>query len=160
VSLVVLLILAGVWALFLVPQVLRARAARPADSIGAFSRQLSVLGRTGTLASSPHPPLFPMDVGDGSSRRSFGQPLTAAEARRRRRDVFRALLIGMGVTLLLGLLPPLRRLLLVHLLLDGLFVAYVALLYRAQAAAAERHAKVRRLHIRAHPAAGGRLRAG
>ena len=44
---VVILILAIVWALFLIPQALRARAEHsPADSIGAFRRQLSVLERT------------------------------------------------------------------------------------------------------------------
>jgi hypothetical protein len=47
VSLVVLLILAVVWGVFLVPQVLRARADRgPADSIGSFRNQLSMIERS------------------------------------------------------------------------------------------------------------------
>ena len=141
----VLLILAVVWAIFLVPQVLRARAARTGDSVGAFAQQLSILGRT-SPAGSPHLmrplPMVPGhddDDGLGPSR------LTLDEARRRRKDVIRALLIAMAVTLVLGLLPPLRKLLMLHLLLDVAFVAYLALLYRVQATSAERRATVRRL---------------
>jgi hypothetical protein len=61
------------------------------------------------------------------------------------------LLIAMAVTFVLGLLPPLRRLLVLHLLLDVVFVAYLGLLYRAQASSAERRARVRRLHPPAPP---------
>jgi hypothetical protein len=144
VSQVVLLILAVVWAIFLVPQVLRARATRSGDSVGAFAQQLSILGRT-SPAGSPHLmrplPMVPGHDDDdlGSSR------LTLDEARKRRKDVIRALLIAMAATFVLGLLPPLRKLLMVHLLLDVAFVAYLALLYRAQAASAERRARVRRI---------------
>ena len=49
----VLLILAVVWAAVLVPPWLRNRAdARPADSITAFRRRLSVLERTGPPGSA------------------------------------------------------------------------------------------------------------
>lgn len=146
----VLLILAVVWAIFLVPQVLRARASRTGDSVGAFAQQLSILGRT-SPAGSPHlmRPLpmapGPHDDGLGPSR------MTLDEARKRRKDVIRVLLIAMAATFVLGLLPPLRRLLMLHLLLDGAFVAYLALLYRAQASGAERRARVRRLRPPAPP---------
>ena len=61
-SLVVLLILAMVWAVFLVPQVVRARAEKtPADSIGAFRRHLGVLQRTG-----PHAAVAPSYIADGT----------------------------------------------------------------------------------------------
>jgi hypothetical protein len=151
VSQVVLLILAVVWAIFLVPQVLRARATRSGDSVGAFAQQLSILGRT-SPAGSPHLmrplPMVPGpndDDGLGLSR------MTLDEARKRRKDVIRVLLIAMAATFVLGLLPPLRRLLMLHLLLDVVFVAYLGLLYRAQASSAERRARVRRLRPPAPP---------
>ena len=139
----VLLILAVVWAIFLVPQVLRARATRTGDSVGAFAQQLSILGRT-SPAGSPHlmrpVPMVPNDDDDdlGPAR------LTLDEARKRRKDVIRVLLIAMAATFVLALLPPLRKLLLVHLVLDVVFVAYLALLYRVQATSAARRMPTRR----------------
>jgi len=54
VTIVVLLILAVIWALVLGPGLLRSRAERRArDSIGAFHRQLRVLERTGPTLVSP-----------------------------------------------------------------------------------------------------------
>ncbi|HWH35859.1 MAG TPA: hypothetical protein VNT56_11140, partial [Acidimicrobiales bacterium] len=50
-SLVVLVILAMVWAVFLLPQLVRARAERSTDSIGAFRHQLSVLERATPVAA-------------------------------------------------------------------------------------------------------------
>lgn len=142
----VLLILAVVWAIFLVPQVLRARATRTGDSVGAFAQQLSILGRT-SPAGSPHlmRPL-PMGPGHDDHDDDLGPArLTLDEARKRRKDVIRALLIAMGATLVLGLLPPLRKLWMINLLLDAVFVAYLVLLYKAQSAGADRLARVRRL---------------
>lgn len=49
----------------------------------------------------------------------------------------------MAATLVLGLLPPLRMMLMLHLVLDVLFVVYVALLVRARNLAVERELKVR-----------------
>ena len=140
----VLLILAVVWAIFLVPQVLRARATRTGDSVGAFAQQLSILGRT-SPAGAPHLmrplPMVPNDDDDdlGPAR------LTLDEARKRRKDVIRVLLLAMAATFVLALLPPLRKLLMVHLLLDVVFVAYLVLLYRVQASSAARRATTRRL---------------
>jgi hypothetical protein len=51
----------------------------------------------------------------------------------------------------LALLPPLRKLLLVHLVLDVVFVAYLVLLYRVQATSAARRAPTRRLRAPAPP---------
>lgn len=72
-------------------------------------------------------------------------PEAARRARtlKRRRDALFTLLSAMGVTLVLGLIPPLRVLLGLHLVLDLLFVGYVALLVRARNAAAEREMKLR-----------------
>jgi hypothetical protein len=151
VSQVVLLILAVVWAIFLVPQVLRARATRTGDSVGAFAQQLSILGRT-SPAGSPHlmRPL-PMVPGHDDDDDLGPSRMTLNEARKRRKEVIRALLIAMAVTFVLGLLPPLRKLLMLNLLLDAVFVAYLVLLYRAQSATADRHARTRRLRAPAPP---------
>ncbi|MDQ3145731.1 MAG: hypothetical protein M3R01_02150, partial [Actinomycetota bacterium] len=49
----VLLILAGLWAVFLLPQLLRFRpSGRKVDSVEAFRNQLQVLGRTRLSASA------------------------------------------------------------------------------------------------------------
>jgi hypothetical protein len=133
VSLVVLLILAIVWAVFLIPQVVRARTERgPADSVGAFRNQLSVLERTSPSTwGRPARPVHPV-----SSR---------AQVARRRRDVLILLLVAMAVTLAQALVFDLRMMLYAHFLFDGLFVAYVVLLARVRALAAERDTKVRYL---------------
>jgi len=147
---VVLLILAVVWAIFLVPQVLRARATRTGDSVGAFAQQLSILGRT-SPAGSPHL-MRPLPMGPAHDDDDLGPSrMTIDEARKRRKEVIRALLIAMAVTFVLGLLPPLRKLLLLNLLLDAAFVAYLVLLYRVQSASADRHARTRRLRSPAPP---------
>jgi hypothetical protein len=147
---VVLLILAVVWAIFLVPQVLRARATRSGDSVGAFARQLSILGRT-SPAGSPHL-MRPLPMVPGHDDDELGPSrMTLDEARKRRKEVIRALLIAMAATFVLGLLPPLRKLLLLNLLLDIAFVGYLVLLYRAQSATADRRARTRRLRAPAPP---------
>jgi hypothetical protein len=147
---VVLLILAVVWAIFLVPQVLRARATRSGDSVGAFAQQLSILGRT-SPAGSPHL-MRPLPMVPGHDDDELGPSrMTLDEARKRRKEVIRALLIAMAATFVLGLLPPLRKLLLLNLLLDMAFVGYLVLLYRAQSATADRRARTRRLRAPAPP---------
>ena len=151
----VLLILAIVWAAVLVPPWLRNRAdARPADSITAFRHRLRVLERTGPPGSTP-------PVGFASTFRSPAAPVTAmgyrprpvaspyagfsarARTQRRRRDIFVGMLAAMGTSLLLGFIPALRILWVVHLLVDALFVAYVGLLVHMRNQAAEKEMKVR-----------------
>ncbi len=140
-SVVVLLILALVWAVFLVPQLLRSRAEQdPKDSIGAFRAQLSTLERTApsarirpatTLAAPPLAVASPYRVG-----------MTLSEARKRRRDILAGLATAAVATLLLGLIPALRSLLTVHLVIDVALISYIGLLARARALAAEREMKV------------------
>jgi hypothetical protein len=152
VSLVVLLILAVVWALFLVPQWLRHRAERtPADSIGAFRNQLNVLERTtpGMLGRSSRA-AAPQPSGIGLGR-PLGRPVSQKElVRRRRANILFGLLGAMGTTLVLGLVVP--TFLVLHVALDLLFVAYCAMLVRARNLVAEREMKVRYLP---GPALGG-----
>lgn len=148
-NLVVILILAVVWAVFLIPQVVRARAERGSgDSIGAFQKQLSVLQRTTPAAPGLSPSFRAAPIaGPGARPARPGspagpRPAVPAEARRRRKLVLVSLLAAAGTTLVLGVLPPLRPLLFVHLLVDVLLVGYVALLVRLRSAAWERATKV------------------
>lgn len=152
-SLVVLLVLAMVWAVFLVPQLLRARAERgPADSIGAFRNQLSVLERTAPPVAGTVTRLRPVathvSTHDQASlagprpRATYG-PSPRAMARKRRKDILSGLLAAMGGSLVLGMIPGLRVMLALHLVLDLLFVGYVAMLVRARTMAVERDMKVR-----------------
>jgi type II secretory pathway component PulM len=149
VSLVVLLILAVVWGVFLVPQVLRARADRgPADSIGSFRNQLSMIERTAATTVAPGRYARPAPLGGGviggsyAIRQPFAPP-TRAELQRRRQNVLLGLLAAVIVTLALGLVwTPLFA---VNVLADLALGAYVALLVRARTIAAEREVKVRYL---------------
>lgn len=158
----VLLILAVIWAAVLIPPALRSRAeGRPADSITAFHRQLAVLRRAG-----PRSGLTAEGAGAGLPRpggfRSVSSPVTAlarasvataprpaiprrGSARRRRRDIFLSLLVAASTTLVLGAVPGLRMLWLVHAAADVLLFGYVTLLVRQRNLAAERAMKVRLL---------------
>ncbi|CAN5185075.1 hypothetical protein BH24ACT1_BH24ACT1_09750 [soil metagenome] len=172
-SLVVLVILAMVWAVFLLPQLFRARAERSTDSIGAFRRQLSILERTSPVggvsvtrlgtASAGHRvtgvrPVGSIAVARQTAPRSLGvhaatrhRAAGRASARKRRRDIFCGLLVAICVSLVLSFVPAMQMMLWVHLALDAAFVAYVALLIRAQNLAAERELKVRFLPTVSNP---------
>jgi hypothetical protein len=152
-TIVVLLILAVIWAAVLIPPLLGARAeGRPADSIGDFRRQLSVLRRAAPIGT-PSPNQLaaygavPFVPGPHTQSR---QDAARRRTVKRRRDVFYALVTSMAGTLVLGMVPGLRVLLGLHLVLDALFVAYVALLVRMRNQAAEREMKVRFLPHATH----------
>jgi hypothetical protein len=159
----VLLILAIIWAAVLIPPALRARAeGRPADSITAFHQQLAVLRRAGPRSGrSPNgppprggvpqrhvalvdaPPVArPVARPPWNGARSIS---ARRNARRRRRDVLMALLVAAGTTFVLGAVPALRMLWLVHVVADVLLIGYVALLVRQRNLATERALKVRLL---------------
>jgi hypothetical protein len=134
---VVLVVLAVVWAVVLIPPWLRNRAeGRPADSIGAFHRQLTTLERTGPETAPPRigSPIVPPNARISTPK---------SRAQKRRRDVMIALGSAMLFTLALSFVPGLGVLLALHLMLDVLFVAYVALLIRIRGLAAEREMKLR-----------------
>ena len=146
----VLLILAVVWGVFLVPQVLRARADRgPADSIGSFRNQLSMIERSlpgGPVGRSRMAPPRSMGfVGApvGAPMRAAGPVPTRSELQRRRQNVLLGLLGAVVVTLALGLV--FRPAFALNIVADLALAAYVALLVRARTIAAEREMKVRYL---------------
>lgn len=147
-QIVVLLVLALVWAAVLVPQHVRNRAeARPADSIGAFQKQLSVLERTSPggmarqrLGVGPHPSASPV-----AQRAPVASSGSRAMIRKRRKDILCGLLAAMAGSLVLGFLPGLGVMHSLHLVLDVLFVAYMVTLVRLRNQAEERDVKVRYL---------------
>jgi hypothetical protein len=108
----------------------------PGDSVGSFRRQLRVLQRTtpGYAAAVAYAPMTAPVARGGDARRS--------RTLKRRRDVFISLLAAMGMTLVLGAIPPMRVLWVLHLVLDGMFVGYVAMLVHMRNLAAEREMKV------------------
>ena len=151
-SLVVLLILAVVWGVFLVPQIMRARADRgPADSIGSFRNQLSMIERSLPVTSrvtsinqarrlQPQPSFAP--IGAPVRTATYAAP-TRSELQRRRSNVLLALLALVVGTLALGLL--FRPIFALNVVADLALAGYVALLVRARTIAAEREMKVRYL---------------
>jgi hypothetical protein len=123
---VVLLILAGLWAVVLVPPLLRARRTeRSGDSIGDFTYRLDVLGRTNGRQQpafqrghlTPTPP-----------QTQLRMRATAAErAAKRRRDVVSILIAVVAVTFLAASLSGMPLAWGVHFFADTCLVAYLAL---------------------------------
>lgn len=147
-TLLVVVILAVIWAAVLVPPYLQnRRESRPADSISTFRNQLSVLERR---ASSVQPGVLAQPGRVVSPVRSPAR-VARMEAKKRRRDILVTLLAAAGLTLLLGLLAP--SVLLLHLVIDVLLAAYVALLVRQKRIVEERAMKVRYLSSARRPAA-------
>ena len=166
----VLLILAGVWAAVIIVPLVRARTEGTfGDSIGSFRRHLSVLERaaptmvrpanrlrTPVPQSSIPPYRAPIQgrprpqrpsMATGPVRQANAVSAAALNARRRRaqrrrRDVLFALLAGMAGSFLLSMISGLHAMIFVHILLDVLFVGYVALLIRTRNVAAEREMKL------------------
>ncbi len=132
-----LIVLAGVWVALLVPPLVRSRRDnRPSGSIQQFRRQLHVLGRTtpGGMVAVPAP----------------SRAVRVRRCVKRRRDILLGLLVVMGASLLLGLIPALRIAWTVHVVADVAFVAYLWALVHRRNLAAEREAKVRYLPRPAH----------
>ena len=101
------LLLALIWAAVLVPPAMAAHARRRAYLLVRFDP----MGEPGRSATVPVPVRGP-----------------AVNSARRRRRILGGLLVAMATTLVVGLLPPLRVLLVVHLFLVDSFLAYVTLL--------------------------------
>ena len=148
---VVLIVLAAVWAAFLLPPILRARAEhRPSGSITDFRKQLHVLARTSPgatgranlhqVAPGRVVPIRPRSAAAAPAPLRLGR---SRQSVKRRRDIFVGLLVAMAGSLVLGFLPPLRALWAVHVVLDLLFAGYVAALIYLRNLAAEREMKVR-----------------
>ena len=113
-AVLVVLLLVFIWAAVLVPPAAGARASREADFLGSL-RPGATRSRAPSAAHRP----------DAADQPRFRPALTANA---RRRQVLGGLVVAMGATLVLGLLPTFRLLLVVHLLLVNSCLAYVGLL--------------------------------
>ena len=153
----VLVILAAIWAAVLLPPYLQnRRETRPGDSIATFRTQLSVLeratpgGRSGSLARLDVGRYEPPRYVPPAARRAAGRPtpsqatMRRAEVRRRRRDVFLTLLGAVGVTFLLAVVLG-GSVWMLHLVVDLAFLGYVGMLVSLQQQTAEKDEKVRYL---------------
>jgi hypothetical protein len=146
----VLILLAIVWAIVLVPPLVRNRAElRPGSSVTSFNRDLAVIGRT-TPTSSLRPPQLPgmtpsSPVGRPASGATLsGTPAGRMAARKRRRDVLFTLGGVAGFTLLLALAFG-GPMLILHLLVDVALAGYLYLLVQMRKLAEEQAVKVRYL---------------
>jgi hypothetical protein len=147
VTLLVLFILAVIWAAVLLPPYLQNRSeSRPADSISSFQRQLSVLERRSVVVN-------PALHRSAPATRSYTASMSPtpryirSEAKKRRRDVLFTLAGAAGVTLVLAVMLG-GTVWGLHLACDLLLGAYVVLLAQAQQRAMERDTKVRYLPSR------------
>jgi len=81
------------------------------------------------------------------SAHSSALPATSSAKRartiRRRRDVMFTLLMSMGTTFVLAMVVSSSALWMLHLLMDGLFLGFVAMLVRMRSVAAEKEMKLR-----------------
>jgi hypothetical protein len=157
VTIVVLLFLAGLWAVVLVPPYLRNRSEnRPADSISSFRRQLSVLERTtpGTMAPASRIGPYRPPHGASGSLGSVVAPtpvMSLRQAQKRRRDILSGLVAVLVGSLLLSLVPTFRPMLLVAIGTAVLLAVYVAVLVQGRRAAEERELKVHYLQPHGAP---------
>ena len=143
VSTLVLLGLAGVWAVVLAPEVIkRSSALRNNDSVTAFRRQLSSIGRhTGPSSAAPS---FGNVVDLRERRSAAPAPVRTAvhpAMRKRRQEI----LVGLGAAAVLTLVCTVAfggAFIWLHLIADVLLVGYVYLLVQSTTAAAARPARV------------------
>jgi hypothetical protein len=133
---VVLVILAALWAVVLLPPMLRSRAERANDSIGDFNYRLDVLGRTnGVLRTAGARP-----------RVSPGQ-----RAAKRRRDVLRTFLAVVGAFGLLAIATQATIAWALFVLSALAFAAFGALWVWARSLQVERAVKVRAMQRQPAP---------
>jgi hypothetical protein len=133
-TLVVLVILATLWAVVLLPPLLRSRAERANDSIGDFNHRLDVLGRT-----------------NGQLRVPGAQPRVAPgqSAAKRRRDVLRALLAVVGGLALLAVATHMMVAWALFFFSALALAAFCGLWAWTRSVQMDRAMKVRTLHQRA-----------
>ncbi len=116
----VIVVLALIWAAVLVPPIVRARAERRAEFIDSFREQMGALD-SGRAAAHVKP--------SQEGRTTGGRrPKRKVSPQQRRRDILGGLLGAMMGSLLLGAIPSLRMVWVLHLFLLNLFIGYCSLL--------------------------------
>jgi len=128
---VVLVILAALWAVVLLPPLLRSRTSRTNDSIGEFNYRLDALGRTNGALPAP-----------------MVRPPRGESAAKRRRDVVRVLLIAVGASGLLALATNFTLLWALFVIAVIALLAFFALWAWSRSVAAEQMIKVQRMPSR------------
>jgi hypothetical protein len=124
----VLFILAVLWAVVLVPPLLRSRRQRPPDSIVDFNYKLDVLGKTNghleieNVSAAGQGPPVPDRTLAPALRASAAQ-----RAARRRRDVVRGLTVSITLTVLLVAATHSGLAWAVQILVDVVALAYLGL---------------------------------
>jgi hypothetical protein len=133
-----------IWCGFLIPT---GRRKGPKSSVDEHERRMELLasaevnGTTGRWIVTPR-----------KGVRFLGpQERQRARARERRRQVFVALLEGIGLTLLIGAAPPLRVVWYASAAIGSLLAIYVWLLLTIKAHEAHPHEQVRAVHAPATP---------
>jgi hypothetical protein len=154
-TLPVLIILAALWAVVLVPPLLRSRSQRSADSIVDFNYKLDVLGKTNGSAELPQivppppPPVFSRDPLPGTAPRAVRPPVVIAgpnaaeRAAKRRRDLVRGFSLAIIITLLLATATRSPAAWALQMVVDLLAGTYALLWAYLRSAQAERAEKVR-----------------
>lgn len=109
----VIVVLALIWAAVLIPPIVRNRADRRAEFIDSFRQQMGAL-----------------DSGRAAARAAAAErrPKRRVSPQQRRRDILGGLLGAMIGSLLLGAIPSLRAVWVLHLFLLNLFIGYLSLL--------------------------------
>ena len=150
---VVLIVLAALWAVVLVPPLLRARTSRSNDSIGDFNYKLGVLSRTNGLARRRGGRLLPVLSSPSpvfASPSTMGPRLTPSQrAAKRRRDITLGLTVAAALTLAIATFAQSTSVWLLQGVTDVLLVGYLGLLAWARSLQLDRSATVRYLPERA-----------
>jgi len=116
----------------------------PSDAIGSFARQLGTLERRTPGAVPPANRLASDRTANAfGAQRAASAAMLRAHMQRRRRDIFAALAVTTGSTLVLGIVPPLRLLWIVTLVSGALLAGYCYLLVQLRTLAVERDMQVR-----------------
>jgi hypothetical protein len=154
-TLPVLIILAALWAVVLVPPLLRSRSQRTADSIVDFNYKLDVLGKTnGTLdlpqmVPPPEAPVFSRDPLPAAAPHVASPslvlpgPSAAGRSAKRRRDLVRGFSLAIIITLLLATATRSPAAWALQMVVDLLAGVYALLWAYMRSAQAERAEKVR-----------------
>jgi hypothetical protein len=151
----VLIILALLWAVVLVPPLLRSRSQRTADSIVDFNYKLDVLGRTnGNLdlpqtVTPPPAPVLSRDPVPAAAPRVAAAPMlvpgsgAAERSAKRRRDLVRGFSLAIIISLLLATATRSPLAWALQMVVDLLAGIYALLWAYTRSAQAERAEKVR-----------------
>jgi hypothetical protein len=149
----VLIILGALWAVVLVPPLLRSRSQRTADSIVDFNYKLDVLGKTNGTADLPQtvpvppPPVFsrePLSAAAPTAARPrlvVPGPSASERSAKRRRDLVRGFSLAIIISLLLATVtrsPAAWALQMVVDLAAGIYALLWAYLRSAQVERAEK----------------------